>query len=194
VIEFTAAFLAVASTDNDPDPVVRLIVFVVIFGLGFLILSRVFRRQSRKNVAAATGGAVDAFALPITPHPPFPQELAALRQLVGDSSHEPRINSYSRPVVTVDEVGLKISEKKLGTILTIPVADISSIEARSASIKPTIALVAAIVPSVWVGVKRDGVEASITLTPLVSSTFKATPAQAEAYAAELAAKLGALRD
>lgn len=193
MIEFTAAFLAAAATDSEPDPAMRFIVFVVIFGVGFFILSRIFRRQSRKNVADATGGAVDAFALPITPHPPFPQELAAVRRLVGDSSPEPRINSYSRPVVIVDADGLKITEKKLGTILAIPVADISSIEARSASIKPTIALIATSVPSVWVGVKRGGVEASINLTPLVSAVAKATPAQAEAYAAELTAKLGALR-
>ena len=96
-------------------------------------------------------------------------------------------------MVTVDSVGLKISEKKLGTLVTIQVADISSIDVRPAAITPKIALIATKVPSIWIGVTHDGAEATIALTPLISATGVATAEQAQAFATELAAKLGALR-
>ena len=193
MLVYTSTLLAAASTDDSDSPIVRYVIIAVAVGLSVLIFPRFFRRAAKKDVEAATDGVVDAFGVSITPHPPFPEQLSALRKLVGDTSPDPRITSYSRPVVTVDSIGLKISDKKLGTLVILPVADIVSMETRPAAIKPKIALVASRIPSVWIGARRGDVEVSIALTPLVWSSTGATAADAEAFATQLSSRLGALR-
>ena len=189
----TSTFLAAASTEDASSPFVGFVLLVLGVGLGSFIVTRFFSRKSREAVDSATGGAVDTFAVLVAPAPPFPDAIAALRALVGETSPAPQITRYTKPVVTVGSVGLTISDKKLGTLLTIPVADISGIESKPATIRPKGTILPRVFPAIWVSAKRGTAEASIALAPIVGAYTKVSPARAQAIATELAAKLGKLR-
>ena len=182
----------VLAADGGFDFAGPLFIFVAI-ALAAAMMSWIFSRRSKASKDAATGGVADSFAVVIAPAPPLAENIARLRELVGETSPEPKITRYTRPVVTADERGLTVSDKKLGAFLTIPAADIVSVEARPTSLRPQGTLVATSYPSVWVSVRRGDLAHSAAFTPIVGAYNKVTDAEASSIASTLSARLGAAR-
>ncbi len=148
-----------------------------------------FSRRGQKSQAAAVLRNPGSFTFVIAPAPPLADNVAALRQLVGDSSEAPKITRYTRAVVAADPAGLTVSDKG-EPFVTIPVADVVSVESRVASIKPAGTLIASNFPSVWVTVRRGGVEQVVAFTPIAGAYDKVSPQQADGIVAQVRARIG----
>lgn len=189
-LKFQLTPAAAASEGFDPVGPIIIIASVV---LAALLMTWIFRRRSKASLNAATGDGSDALAFVIAPAPPWPDSVAVLRELVGETSPEPRITRYSRPVVAVDGRGLTISEKKIGRIVSVSSADVVSVEARAASIRPKGTLVESAYPSVWIRVRRGEAEGFFALTPIIGAYTKISDVEAESIAVEVASRLGVAR-
>jgi hypothetical protein len=184
---FVLSAITAASSSGDDIGFARYLIPGISVAIGLAIVGWFFNRRAKENTDAVSGGAVNAFGFVIAPASPLVDTLTQLRELVGDTSPMPTISRFSRPVVTVDEAGIKVGEKKPGVYLTIAAADIVSVEAGPAKHKP--ALVPMTLPSIWFGVRHDGKELKLPFAPIVSAN-QTTRAQALALAAEISARLG----
>ncbi|MDY0910476.1 hypothetical protein [Microbacterium sp. CFBP9034] len=86
---------------------------------------------------------------------------------------------------------LTIRDKKIGEIVSIPLKDIVSIEARDASLTPKGTFLPRTYPSLWITVRRDDVELAVALTPIVGAYDRVSQSDAAAMAAELNSHLAA---
>lgn len=153
-----------------------------------IILSVIASVVRKRNIAAATGGAPDAFAFPISPGPPLAEQMARVRALQGQPAVAAKITRNTRPIVTADATGIGISAGNLGLILGIPVGYVTAIEARQASLKPA-GLVATNWPTVIVRVRNGDVEVEIGLTPIQGLHEKVSIEHAHNLALQLHARL-----
>jgi hypothetical protein len=182
------AHAAQASDDGrDPTGIILRIVAVTLTVAAF---GWFFARRARKSREAATGGRADGFAFIIAPAPPLADKVAELRSLVGETSPAPRITRYSRLAVAADERGLTINDAKAGPLVTVPVSDIVSIEARPATLKPAGTLIATTFPAVWLEARRGDAQVSVALAPIVGAYNKVSPAEAQTIAMEITTRLG----
>ncbi len=152
-----------------------------------LLVKWIFSKRAQRSVDEVAGGTVSAR---IAPAPPLPESIARLRALVGETSAEPRITRYTVPVITASETALTIADKKIGQIVSIPAADITSVQAGVASINPKGTLKTLNYPSLWVTVTRDGAELIVPLTPLTGMYDKLSENDVESLAGALRTRLG----
>ena len=183
-------YISAAASDSEGTSPVFYVIMAAIFALITFVMNRIVQRKSRKSLTAATDGLVDGYTAIIAPAPPFPDAIRRMRDLFAETTPEPRITRYTRGVVLANSTGLTISDKKNGTFLTIPAADIVSIEARTATIKPRGLILPREFPAALVTVRRSGAEAEIALVPIVGTYNKVTPAEAATFAAELSSHVG----
>ena len=184
--------LVFAQSGTASDASVDFSFYVVLFvGLAVvaIIMRASFTRRAKRRVADTVTGASNGPAIRIAPAPPFPEDVARLRALLGESTPQPRISRYTVPIVTADSGSLTIRDKKLGVIVSIPLNDIASIEARDASITPKGTILPRTYPSLCVTVRRGTTELTVALTPIVGAYDKVRPSDVEAMAAELHARL-----
>ena len=183
-------YISAAASESEGNSPVFYIILAVGIGLVTFFSNRIAQRKSRKSLTAATDGLVDGYTAIIAPAPPFPDAIRRMRDLLAETTPEPRITRYTRGVVLADSTGLTISDEKNGTFLTIPAADIVSIEARMATIKPRGVIIPRRFPAALVKVRRSGAEAEIALVPIVGTYNKVTPVEAATFAAELSSRVG----
>lgn len=176
-----------SSSDGSVDIFFYVILFVLL-SLVVLVMKWIFARRAKAKVAGTASGASDGRAIRIAPAPPFPDDVARVRALLGVTSPAPRITRYTVPVVVTDANALTIRDKKIGEIVSIPLNDIVSVEARDAAIAPKGTFLARTYPSLWVTVRRDTSELAVALTPIVGAYNKVGQADVETMAAELAAR------
>ncbi|MBA8816972.1 hypothetical protein FHX48_002066 [Microbacterium halimionae] len=187
-----SSVLAGAGTSSDESvDIFFYIILAVILALVVFVMRWIFARRANKNVAGTAGGASDGLAIRIAPAPPFPEDVARLRTLLGATSPAPRITRYSVPVVTTDAYSLTIRDKKIGEIVSIPLKNIASIEAREAAITPKGTFIALKYPSLWITIRRETSELAMALTPIVGTYDKVRQSDVEAMAAELESRLNA---
>jgi len=183
-------YISAAASESEGNSPVFYIILAVGIGLVTFFSNRIAQRKSRKSLTAATDGLVDGYTAIIAPAPPFPDAIRRMRDLLAETTPEPRITRYTRGVVLADSTGLTISDEKNGTFLTIPAADIVSIEARTATIKPRGVIIPRRFPAALVKVRRSGAEAEIALVPIVGTYNKVTLVEAATFAAELSSHVG----
>ena len=170
------------------------IVLAAVLAAVAIVVRMLFARRAASNTTAVVGDLGEsALAIRIAPAPPFPDNVAHLRALLGDTSPQPRITRYTVPIVTVNESGLSIRDRKAGHILSIPVTDIASVQAGVAPIKPKGTLMTATYPSLWVTVKRGSDELAVALTPLAGAYDRVSPSKVDALAAAITARLAAVQ-
>jgi hypothetical protein len=187
---FVLSAIVAASSSGDDIGFARYLIPGISVAIGFAIIGWIFSRRTKANAAAAMGAAPDVLGFSIAPARPLADTIAQLRELVGDTSAAPKITRYSRPFVTVDASGLKISEKKTGAYLTVPAADIALVEAGPAKHRHQAAFVANTYPSIWLTVRHGAAEAKVAIAPIVGVYDKISRAHALALAAEISARLG----
>ncbi|MGV8885413.1 MAG: hypothetical protein ACOH1T_07470 [Microbacteriaceae bacterium] len=183
---FTLAVLtAAAEQDSEAASPVFYVIMAVGFGFVIYFSTRFANRKSRESLESASNGATEGYAAVIAPAPPFPEAISAARTLLAEPTPEPRITRYTRAVVRAGRQGLTISDKKNGTFLSIPAADIVSIIARPATIRPRGTFIPRNFPSASVTVRRGDAQVELALVPIVGMYDKVSPAEAVAFAAEL---------
>lgn len=190
----SSALILAASTSDEGVSIGFYVILFALLGLVVIVMRRFFAGRAKTSVDGVTGDAPDALAIRIAPAPPFPDDVARLRALVGDASPEPRITRYTVPVVTVDSDALVVRDKKIGHIVSVPLTDIASVKARVTPIKPKGTIVTRKYPALVLTVTRNGTDLPVALTPVVGAYDKIAVSDAEALAAELTARLGASRE
>jgi hypothetical protein len=167
------------------------VILIALLAVVVFVMKTIFARRAARKVAGATGDAVASIAIRIAPAPPFPDDVARVRALLGETSPAPQITRYSVPVITTDAQSLRIRDAKIGEIACIPLSAIAAIDARDASIKPKGTFVAQTYPSLWITVATASEQLSVALTPVTGAYGKVRPADVEALAADLRALLPA---
>ena len=183
-----AQLVYASSTETDDSDPMGFIILAVAIALASVIMGAVLRRRARKTIASATEGVENAFAFVIAPAHPLTESVERLRALIGDDSTV-AISRYSRLTVVAEASGLSITDKKAGRVLTIPSADIVSIEARKASIKPHGLPYSRTFPAVWVGVQRGATVLEVALAPLSGGYDPITMGETQALVTGLVARL-----
>jgi hypothetical protein len=182
--------LIAASTDNSGSGPVRFIITAVGIAIVGAIFAAVAKRRNRKAVDAVAAEAPESFAFVIVPGRPLADQLAQVSAALGGSSEVPKITLYSRPVVTGGPNGIVVSDKKLGVLLTIPVAAITQLDSRQVKVKPHGVIGSATFQAIWVGVRKEGAEVGVALPPVAGMYDSVSPQQALAISTELVARLG----
>lgn len=167
------------------------VILAAVLALVTIVMRAFIARRAKASVAGTASGASDGPVIRIAPAPPFPEDVARLRALLGEATPAPRITRYTVPVVTTDDQSLRIRDKKIGEIVSIPLRDIASIEARDASITPKGTLLARTYPSMWVTVRRGTTELAVALTPVAGAYDKLPKSDVAAMASELNSRLAA---
>lgn len=186
---FVSALISAVSTAEEDSGSGGFIFIAVAIAIAVAISAVVFNRRNRKTVEEATGGAADSFAFVIAPAHPLAETLEQLRSLLGSVTPAPAITRYSRPVVTVDATGVTISDKRLGELASIPVADIARIDSRATTIKPHGLLYSRTFQAVFITARRGAETVEIGLPPVAGAYDSVTAAQAQAIAAEVARRI-----
>ncbi len=182
---FALVLLAAATAEED-SPYVGPIFIGLGVGIAVLVTSLYYGRKARRSAEAAAGVAENALVFNLSPAPLLVETIAKLRALYGVPARMPRVARTTRPAVTVTAVELTITEGKLGTLISIPAADIVSIAAGTS--KATFA--APKYPSVLIGVRHADTEILLALPPLLGGTQPIKPPMAQQLASEISARLG----
>lgn len=180
----TLAQTASSSTDGGTD-FLFYVVLAAAIGVTAVVMQKIFSRRAQAKITDAGGGIPGGITVRIAPAPPFPDQVAQVRALLGDTSPTPRITRYTVPVVTTDAASVRIRAAKIGDILTIPFDAISAIDAGDASIKPKGTLITQTFPSVWLTIATPSGKTSLVLTPVTGAYEKVRGTDAEAIAEEL---------
>jgi hypothetical protein len=183
---------ATASTEEPSRLPYYLIMAVILTGVTVL-MKKFFSKRAEGKISAVVGAnesEAPALAVRIAPAPPFPENITQLRALLGDTSPAPKITRYTVPVITADDTALTIADKKLGQIVSIPAANISSIEAQIAGMKPKGTFITRKYHSLWVTVTSNGQHVAVPFTPLTGAYDQLPESTVAALANELRQRLG----
>lgn len=196
-----------SSTESEPTSPIFYIVLAVAIGVALTVMQRISSKRNQKATQAVlaqsgTPSATDADAAasttadtepPITftvaPARPLPDDVAALRALLGDTSAEVRITRYSRPVALVTNASVSLSDPKSGAFLTIPAADVVSVTAAKEKLHPQGALPITR-SALTLTVQRDGAQQTIVLAPITGMYDGVPLPQVQQLADAVRAKLG----
>lgn len=181
------------SSDGGGVDLVFYVILIALLAVVVFVMKTIFARRAARKVAGAAGDASESLTIRIAPAPPFPDDVARVRALLGEAAPAPRITRYSVPTITVDAQSLRIRDAKIGDIVVIPLNAITAVESRDASIKPKGTLVAQAYPSLWITVTTGSEQLAVALTPVTGAYGKVRPADAEALAAQIRALLPSWR-
>ena len=185
-------FAATVSTADDDGPG-RYIFLAVGLAIAATVTAAVYRRRDRKSTAAATGGSADTLAFVIVPASPLAEHIAQVRTVLGETEPPTAFTRYARPVVTVNESELVISDKKFGVLATIPLTAIARVDARAEKVRPKGVVYPRTFQAVGVTVAHGGAETRMVLAPVVGAYESVTAAEAGALASAMASRIGAAR-
>ena len=185
-------FAATVSTADDDGPGSYIFIGVAI-AIAAGVSAAIYRRRDRKNTTAATGGSTAALAFVIVPARPLDEHIAHVRAVLGETEPAPTFTRYARPVVSMDESGITISDKKFGVLATIPMTAIVRVDARAEKVRPVGLAYARTFQVVGVTVAHEGAETRIALAPVAGAYESVTAAEAGALASAMAARVGAAR-
>ena len=200
-----------STTASEPTSPLFYVALAVAIGIALTVMQRISSKRNQKATQAvlaqsgapsgtpsATGEDAPASATadsepPITftvaPARPLPEDVAALRALLGDSSAEVRITRYTRPVALVTNSSVSLSDPKSGAFLTIPAADVVSVTAAKEKLHPQGTLPISR-SALTLTVQRNGAQQTIVLAPITGMYDGVPLPQVQQLADAVREKLG----
>lgn len=192
------------STASEPTSPIFYIVLAVAIGLALTVMQRISSKRNKKATQAvlAQSGQQSAdgtqapaassepvITFTVAPARPLPENIAALRALLGDTSTDVRITRYTRPVALVTSASVSLSDPKSGAFLTIPAGDVVSVTAAKEKLHPqgTLPITRS---ALTLTVQRDGTQQTIVLAPITGMYDGVALPQVQQLAEAVRAKLG----
>lgn len=203
------------TTASEPTSPLFYVALAVAIGIALTVMQRISSKRNQKATQAvlaqsgvtpstssgtqsATGDAAPApiatdseppITFTVAPARPLPEDVAALRSLLGDSSADVRITRYTRPVVLVSGAAVSLSDPKSGAFLTIPAADVVNVTAAKEKLHPQGALSISR-SALTLTIQRAGVQQTIVLAPITGMYDGVPLPQVQQLADAVRAKLG----
>lgn len=201
------SFVTSGSGNSEPTSPVFFIVLAVAIAVAVTVMQRFASKRNKKateavlaqsasdaavdgdptNASSATSEPVITFT--VAPARPLPEDVAALRALLGESSPELRITRYTRPVVVVSSESISLSDPKSGAFLTIPAGDVVGVTAGKESLRPQGSLPITRA-ALTVTVRRADASQTIVLAPITGMYDGLPLAQVQSLAGAVRDRLG----